>query len=207
MRKVLILIFLSGSLAVQSQRYGYTPQEKFAFEFWHEGKIVIDGGDTLRGQLQYNMQTELIQLQANNRLETYTPRKVVFFEIFDKTVNRYRQFYSLPFALTGQYKAPVFFELLNEGKLTLLSREKVEYKTYSSFYSYGTYTRLLLVNTYYLLKEDGSILDFNGKKNDFYELMGTKKEEVQKFAKANKLNFNNKYDVVRLIDYYNSLFK
>lgn len=192
---------------MQAQRYGNVPQEKFAFEFWHEGKIVIEGGDTLRGQLQYNMQTELVQLQANSKLETYTPRKIVFFEIFDKTVNRYRQFYSLPFALTGQYKTPVFFELLNEGKITLLSREKLEYKTYSSFYSYGTYTRLVLTNAYYVLKEDGSLQDFNGKKNDFYDLMGSKKEEVQKFAKANKLNFNNKYEMVRVIDYYNSLFK
>ena len=101
------LLCLISSTTTQAQRY--QQQQKFAFEFWHEGKVVIEGGDTLRGQVQYNMQTELVQLQINNKLETLTPRKVVFFEIFDQTVNRYRQFYSLPFALTGQYKAPVFF--------------------------------------------------------------------------------------------------
>ncbi len=201
---VFLLLFVSTSpLPAQI----YQPQEKFAFEFWHEGKVVLDGGDTLKGKLQYNMQTELVQLQANQKLETLTPRKVVFFEIFDQTVNRYRQFYSLPFALTGQYKAPVFFELLTEGKLTLLSREKLEYKTYSSFYVYGTYTRLVLTNLYYLLKENGTIQEFIGKRNDFYELMGSKKDEVEKYAKANRLDFANKYNVVRIIEYYNSLIK
>jgi hypothetical protein len=135
-------------------------------------------------------------------------RKVVFFEIFDKTVNRYRQFYSLPFALKGQYRAPTFFELLSEGKLTLLAREKLEYKTYSSFYAYGgMYTRLILTHSYYLLKEDGTIQEFMGKRNDFFDLMGSKKDEMQKFAKENKLSFDNKYDVVRITDFYNSLFK
>jgi hypothetical protein len=202
----LVYLVIFSTATLQAQRY--QQQQKFAFEFWHEGKVVIEGGDTLRGQIQYNMQTELIQLQANNKLETFTPRKAVFVEIFDQTVNRYRQFYSLPFALTGQYKAPVFFELLSEGKLTLMVREKVEYKTYSSFYTYGgTYTRLVLTHTYFSLKENGTIQELTGKRNDYFDMLGAKKDEVQKFAKANKLDFDNKYDIVKMTDYYNSLFK
>jgi hypothetical protein len=205
MRSVFILLFIVNLAQGQIQRY--PAQQKFAFEFWHEGKAVLEGGDTLRGKLQYSMQSELIQLQYNNKLETFTPRKVVFFEIFDQTIRRYRQFYSLPFALTGQYRAPVFFELLTEGKLTLLSREKLEYKSYSSFYSYGTTTRLVLTHIYYLLKEDGLIQEFKGKRNDFYELMGSKKEDVREFVKKNKLDFDNEYDIARMIEFYNSLFK
>jgi hypothetical protein len=192
-------------LIIKAQRY--YPQEKFAFELWHEGKVVLDGGDTLKGKIQYNMQTELVQLQQAAQLETLTPRKVVFFEIFDQTVNRYRQFFSLPYALTGQYRAPVFFELLAEGKLTILSREKLEYKTYSSFYTYGTYTRLVLVNLYYLLNENGTIQEVNGKRNNFYDLMGNKKEAVEQYVKAHKLDFANKYNLISIIEYYNSLFK
>ncbi len=207
-KNLLIFLFLSGlflPLVIKAQRY--YPQEKFAFELWHEAKVVLDGGDTLKGKLQYNMQTELVQLQQAGHLETLTPRKVVFFEIFDQTVNRYRQFFSLPYALTGQYKAPVFFELLAEGNLTILSREKLEYKTYSSFYTYGTYTRLVLVNLYYLLNENGTIQPVNGKRNDFYDLMGNKKEAVEQYVKAHKLDFNNKYNLISIIEYYNSLFK
>ena len=47
----------------------------------------------------------------------------MFFEIFDVTIKQYRQFYSLPYSGKGGYKAPVFFELLAEGKLTLLTAD------------------------------------------------------------------------------------
>ncbi len=84
-------------------------QQKFPFDFWHDGKLVLDTRDTLRGLLKYNMQNDMVQVQSHNQLGTYTARKVVFFEIFDQTVRRYRQFYSLPYAGSGQYKTPVFF--------------------------------------------------------------------------------------------------
>lgn len=184
----------------------WSSAQKFPFEFWHEGKIVLESGDTLRGQVKYSMQEDLVQLQTERTMETYTSRKVVFFEIFDVTIKRYRQFYSLPYAATGQYRAPVFFELLQEGKMTLLAREALESRTSSSLYYYGTYTRLVLVNKFFLIKESGTIVQFSGKKNDLIELMGTKGEKVAKYAKEKRLDFDKKYDVAQMVDYYNSLF-
>jgi len=199
MRSALIAI----SIFIFSSGYA----QHFASELWHDGKLVLDSGDTLKGAVKYNMQNDLVQLQAGGRNESYTARKVLFFEIFDNTVKHYRQFYSLPYSSTGSYKAPVFFELLEEGKLTLLCRESVEYRTYSSPYSfYGSYTRLVLVNKYFLLQENGEIKDVVDKKSDWLDLMGKRGEEVHKYAKANRLEFDNKEELVKIIDYYNSFF-
>ncbi len=183
--------------------------QQFAFELWHEGKLILDSGDTLRGKIKYDLQSDLIQYQTNEqqpKLESYTARKVLFFEIFDGTVKRYRIFYSLPYSTSGQYKAPVFFELMEEGKLTVLCREALEYRTSSSFYYYGSYTRLILVNKYFLLKENGNIEEYRGKKNDWYELMRGKEDEVQKYVKANRLDLDEKYELTQAVNYYNSLF-
>jgi hypothetical protein len=182
--------------------------QQFAFEYWHTGRAVLDTGDTLRGNIKYELQSDILQVQANKKLESFTARKVLFFEIFDETVKRYRTFYSLPFSQAGQYKAPVFFELLEEGKLTVLCRESLEYRTTSSsFYYYGNYTRLVLVYKYFILKENGDIEEFNGKKNDWYELMRNKADEVESYVKSNRLDFNDKYELGRIIAYYNSLYK
>lgn len=183
--------------------------QQFAFELWHEGKLILDSGDTLRGKIKYDLQSDLIQYQTNEqqpKLESYTARKVLFFEIFDGSVKRYRIFYSLPYSTSGQYKAPVFFELLEEGKLTVLCREALEYRTSSSFYYYGSYTRLILVNKYFLLKENGNIEEYRGKKNDWYELMRSKEDEVQKYVRANRLDLDEKYELSQAVNYYNSLF-
>lgn len=183
--------------------------QEWPFELWHEGKVVLETGDTLRGAIKYDFQNDLLQLNQNGKVEAFTARKVLFYEIFDATVKRYRQVYSLPYARTGGYKAPIFFELLEEGKITLLAREALEYRTVSSpYFFYSNYTRLVLVYKYFLMRDNGSITELeNPKKNDWLQLMGNYADEVQGYAKSNKLDFDDKYDLIRIIAYYNSLFK
>jgi hypothetical protein len=200
MRWLGTIVFLLITSAAQTQN--------FPSQFWHEGKIVLESGDTLRGNIKYDLQNDFIQLDINNRLESFTARKVLFFEIFDKMARRYRQFYSLPYSTSNQYKAPVFFELLAEGKMTLLCREAIEIRTYpSSFYYYGNNSRPVLVYRFFLLRDNGNIEQFVGKRSDLIELMGNKGEPVEKYIKANKLSVDNKYELAQIVTYYNSLYK
>ncbi|MBS1559188.1 MAG: hypothetical protein JST69_10740 [Bacteroidetes bacterium] len=181
--------------------------QTFPFDLWHDGKLVLDTGDTLRGSIKYNLQ-DLLQVRHHNRLESFSARKILYFEIFDQYYKRYRQFYSLPYSATSGYKTPTLFELLTEGKITVLSREKIEYRSYSySPFFYGGYVnRMVLVNTYFLLKETGNIEPFPGKKNDWYELMQSRENEVRQFTRNNRLDWERKYDIKQIIDYYNSFF-
>lgn len=181
--------------------------QQFPFEFWHEGKIVLETSDTLRGLVKYDLQNDLLQLKVKNQLESYTARKVLFFEIFDQSAKRYRQFYSLPYSQNNTYNTPTFFELVAEGKLTVLTREKLEYRTVSTgFYYYGNYTRLVLVNTYFLLKPNGKIEQVNNpRRRDWLDLMKNKEDDVVAFAKENRLDFDDKFELTRIIEYYNSL--
>jgi hypothetical protein len=185
-----------------------TVAQRFPSDFWHEGKVILDTGDTLKGNIKYDMQNDLLQLESKGKNDTFTARKVLAFEIFDALTKNYRRFYSLPYTTSGQYKAPVFFELLEEGKITLLSRETIEYRTTNSpYYYYGSYSRLVLVYKYFLLEENGEIRAFNEKKNEWLNLMGNKGEEVQKYAKTNRLSFDEKDELAKIVAYYNSLFK
>lgn len=180
--------------------------QQWPFELWHDGKIVLEGRDTLRGLVKYDLQQDLVQYTVKDKvIETYTPRKVLFFEIFDASVHKWRHFYSLPFTTGGAYQAPVFFELLEEGKLTLLAREALEYRTYSSPYYIGGYSRLILVTKFYLLDEKGGIEPFVGNKRDLLNLMGKKADDVHEYMKTNRLDYTDKYDLAKIVEYYNSL--
>lgn len=184
-----------------------THAQQFPSDYWHEGKVVLLEGDTLRGNIKYDLQQDLIQYNvANQNTTAFSARKVLFFEIFDTSVRRYRQFFALPFSSVSGYRAPVFFELLEEGKMTLLSRESIEYRTYNSPYYMGSYSRLVLLYKYYFLDEKGNINEFTGNKSDLLELMNKKQDEVEKYIKANKLKYDDKYDFARIVAYYNSLF-
>lgn len=191
------ILFFSLNIAVA---------QEWAFEQWHDGKIVLITGDTLKGNVKYDLQQDLVQYERSKTSpEVFTPRKVLYFEIYDRTVSRYRIFFALPYNATISYKTSIFFELLEEGKLTLLAREAVEYRTFSSPYYFGSYTREVLVYKYFFLEEDGSIVEFIGNKNDLLSLMGNKSEDVDKYIRTNRLKFDEKYDLVKIVAYYNSL--
>lgn len=181
--------------------------QEWPFELWHEGKIVLLEGDTLKGQMKYDLQQDMLQYyNAEKKIEAYSPRKVLYFEIFDNTVRRYRQFFALPYAKSSGYLSPIFFELLAEGKLTLLSREALETRTYNSPYYVGSYSRTVLVNKYFFMTEEGEITPFTGNKNDLLDLMNKRAEEVEKYMRTNRLNVEEKYDFAKIVEYYNSLF-
>src|SRR5215208_118148 len=136
-----------GRLILLLATAGFAHAQPLPFELWHEGKVVLTNGDTLVGLVKYDFQQDLVQYSLpEKKTEVYTARKVLFFEIFDSSVKKYRQFFALPYAAPGGYKSPIFFELLEEGKLTLVSREYVEYKTYTSAYYAGVYSRAVLLN-------------------------------------------------------------
>lgn len=181
-------------------------QKTWPSELWHEGKVVLVEGDTLKGLVKYDFQQNLVQyIVSNNKAIILHARKVLFFEIFDETVHRYRKFFALPYGNPSGYKAPMFFELLEEGKMTLLARELLEYRTYNNAFYAGSYSRLVQTDYFYLLRSDGTIEDFRGNKNDLLNKMGNKEKAVEKYIRDNRLNFDDKYDVAKIVAYYNSL--
>lgn len=204
MRRFLFLFF------ILSFSYGIAPAQTFPSEVWHEGKVVLIEGDTLVGQVKYNLETDLVQFTRDRRtIKTFTARKLLFFEIFDSLSNTYRQFYALPYSIRNNYKAPVIFEVHLQGtELSMLSREKIEHQVSNYPYSMsGTYSRMVLVYTYYLLKPDGSISQVTSKKKDLIWIMNKKSGEMKKFIKANRIRPDRRADLIKAVAYYNSLFK
>ena len=196
----LIAIFLTITFRVVAQ--------DFPSEVWHDGKLVLLEGDTLKGQIKYNLETDLIQFTSDKKtLQTFTARKLLYFEIFDNTAVRLRQFYALPYQIQNNYKTPVMFEVLVTGEqMSLLSREAVEYQVTNYPYAAGSYTRLELVYTHFFLKPDGSIIEFTGKKNDLLWVMNKKSAEIKKYLKNSKVRLDRRNDLAKLVAYYNSLF-
>lgn len=157
--------------------------------------------------VKYDLQQDLVQhMVGEQKAEVYTARKVLFFEIYEEAIHKYRRFFALPFTTPTGYKSSIFFELLEEGKWTLLAREVLEYKSYGTPYNvWGSSSRLVLSHKYFFLKEDGKIEEFNGSKNDLLDRMGKNSDAVEKYAKTNRLKFDDKQDLARIIEYYNSL--
>ncbi|MEM8895736.1 MAG: hypothetical protein AAGC88_14230 [Bacteroidota bacterium] len=198
----LTLIFLLSAISKEMLSQSFPSQR------WHEGWMVTSTQDTLKGNIKYDMGADAVQIQVEDVMKTYSSRKMLFFEIFDESVDNYRQFYSLAYAVNYDYKVPILFEVLYEGPLTLLVRESIVEETIPQIQTYamGSYnTRQRLAYTYYFLDKKGNITLFNGKKGELTPLMGNKITLVRDFIKDNRLKTDRMRDLVRITAFYNSL--
>lgn len=207
MRKGILFFFL-----IQISFFAIS--QDFPSERWHNGKLVLLSEDTIVGKIKYDLQNDLLQVNVRNVLQTYSSRKILYFEIFDETIESYRHFYALPYSVQANYKVPLLFEVLYEGRLSLLCREEIvtesvpQYNSYP-YSSYGSspynQSRARLSYKYYFLDEKGEIQDYNMKKSELMSFFKKHNQEVKQYIKKNKLKHDKMRDLVRLTAYYNAL--
>ena len=199
---IFIIINLCFHLELQAQR--------FAQNYWHKnGKVKLTDGTIYEGELKYDLENELIQLQVNGVLKTLTSRKVGSFEYYDNFEQRDRYFYALPFAKVSGYKTPTFFELLMQDQpITLLVRESLTTQTdvINSPYTINrgaTITRTVIKYDFFFLYKNGKIVSFNGTKKGLLYLLKNREKDIKNYLKENRVNFENKRDLIDIIRYYN----
>ncbi len=188
---------------------GFVQAQYFPSEYWHDGWVVTDEDDTLRGEIKYDLPNDLVQVKNVERINTFSSRKILYIEFYDKTTENYRQFYSLPYAVNYDYKVPMLFELLYEGELSLLTREAIIQETVPSVQSYAlsgyNQTRQRLDYSFYFLDKKGNIKLYGGKKPELQDAMRDRWPEVRTFMKKNRLSTDKIRDLVRIVAFYNSV--
>ena len=201
-RLFLVLFMLVGTQVVG---------QNFPSEMWHKGQMVLVNEDTLLGKLKYDMEREIVQVQTAEKFYTFSSKQIFYFEIFDETVEFQRRFYTIPYGLVSNYKTPVIFEVLLEGNISILAREKIGVKTSQlNSYSYryspnSTYSREVLTYDYYFVDKTGNITQYSMKKKDLLYVLRKREGAVNKFIKANNLHVDRRSDLIRIISFYNGI--
>lgn len=182
--------------------------QRFSSEIFHEGFLVTSEKDTLKGDLKYDLEANVLTAVAAGRTMSFSSQKIFYFEIFDKIMNNYRQFYSIPYNVNFDYKIPIFFEVVYEGKLSLLRREQIVVRSVnasSAYWGGGSVRQQVIEYSYFFLDDKGKITFFNGKKKDLFRFMSKKQSEVRQFIKQNRLETDRSSDLVRITAFYNSI--
>ena len=205
----LFLIFLClGTLSWAQTK------NQFPSQIWHKGTLVLADGSTTTGLVKYDLETNLVQLQAETVI-TFTASNVTSFDIYDETYNGFRKFYSLPYALNGDYETPVFFEVLTQGDhIALLCREFIATDSrgmnnwagmgMNPFWGPQMVSGFRLAFTYYFLK-GGRLERYSGKKKELFDLLSGYDEEMQLYMRKNRLEHDQRGDLLRITAYYNEL--
>ncbi len=209
--KIWILAFLLMFGAAE-----VSAQNQFPSQIFHKGNIYGTDGQVYSGLVKYDLVNNLVQLQ-NETITTFTASNVSYFEIFDEVFGGLRKFYSLPYALNGDYETPIFFEVLTEGdNVALLCREYIATDSrnmgamntmgMNPFWGPSTMIGYRLAFNYYFFK-NGSIDRYSLKKKDLFDMLTGHDEEISLFMRKNRLEHDKRGDLLRITAYYNELNK
>ncbi len=181
--------------------------QRFSNQVWHKGSLFLFEGDTLKGEIKYDMDNQTVQFTNDGlTIQAFSPRKILAFELYDEIIGSFRVFYVLPFRSQGNYEAPFIFELSYEGPyVSLLRSEKLEMVVRSLPYMYSTYVNEEVVYTYYFLNKSGEILEFNGKKSDLNRIFRDHASEIRRYVKEERLKLDRLDHLINICSYYNSL--
>ena len=119
-----------------------------------------------------------------------------------------RSFITYQYVTSEDYKIPVFFEYLREGKIPLLCREKIIFKHGGSMAATGfsgSSSRDLEYD-FYFIDQDGEIRHFPSRKRKFSTVFRGEELEMKKYFKDHRFNYNRKEDIIAVFEYYYSLF-
>lgn len=214
MRILITGLFLISFLADGfAQRYN----SEFPSETWHTGSVTLNDGKTLEGNIKYDLNADAIQLSLGDKILTYAANQIRQFKIFQEDQQVSRAFFSIPFTNEFGYKRPKLFELLHEGKTSLLAREFISIATRTSndpyFRRYSRFDRLnsgsvrvrYLDYKFYLASSEGKIELLGSTKNDVIFAFKNNRSELKKFIKKRKLKMDRIEDMTTLVRHYNTL--
>lgn len=182
--------------------------QQFSSMKWHKGFLVTTDGDTLRGKVKYDLETNSVQIANREIIKGYSSYKVFHFEIFDEVLQNYRQFYSIPYQIQSNYKAPVLFELVFEGGVSLLAREKIVQETVNTvdpLWPSARYRRNVVDYDFFFLDKKGKITYFDGSRNRLLEIFYGKRSQIKDYIKSNRLKTDEIEDLIRITSFYNSI--
>lgn len=205
MKTLSLLGFLFATFFVFS--VGVVRSQGLAEDKWHQGAVVLTNGDTLKGTLKYSVKNAVIRLKSHNTIQTYSPHKVVSFLFHDLNYHHNRQFFSIPYAVrrSSSYKVPSFFELIRRGRpLTLLSRQTTFMRRSGRL---NGFYRMVEQDIFYLLDRKGNIKRVKPSRRGLSKAFSNHAKAIKTYIKVNRLSYSNRNDLIKIVDYYNSLSK
>lgn len=93
-------------------------------ETWYEGKVILNDGISIAGQVQYNHFDATVRIKNDDGTRSFNTRTVQSFEFDDKERGRRRKILTIPYDVLGKGTDELlFFEVLKEFEsFALLSR-------------------------------------------------------------------------------------
>ncbi len=204
-RKWLVLLGLLGLCSL-----AHTHAQTLLRDRWQKGRVVLSERDTLKGQINYDPDTDILRINVQNTVKTFSPQRVLAFDFYDSQRDEVRTFHTFRYGAYSNYETPVFFETALDGEpLSVLLRETVRLETmpvYDPFMHRSFFgQQMRVVAELYIKNERDKIRKYGGNRRELMNLLRPYQQEIRRYMKANRFKHSNGDHVIRIVRYYNDL--
>jgi hypothetical protein len=195
---------------IYTEKNHYAENSPYLFPEWRQGTVQFTNGKILTGlELRYHSAAD--QLLYYNRADNYTmiveSDYVKEFSLIDPVNLKLIRFRRLGFQ-TNYFPDShnCFVQILAEGHVSLYAiRIKQKQNSSGSNQSQAQQFYYSSSNAYYLQLKGKGLVKFKPSNREVRNILSDKKEELKSYIRREGLNTRKESDLVKLIDYYNSL--
>lgn len=196
-----------GAVSFLTQNGDYSDLDAEGSEYFDEtykmGVVSIRGKVELRGKMRFNaFRNEIQVLQGGNESFPLLKRSYIKAIIGAKVFGIYLYEDS-----KGNNRSS-YFNPLNEGSVVLLYKPEIKLKKGripATSYDRKVPPTFIDVSSYYVKKGEETAKRIRPKKSDILTSLADKKNEIQTFIKNEGLSLKKEADLIKLMDYYNSI--
>jgi len=173
------------------------------------GELELQDGNKLKGLFRYNIYAQELELIVQKDTLIITdPTKIknIYFSGKDFI-------YSLILddRKRNDYVSGAYFEVLNKGKCKVLVKREINLRENRYLAHYGGgggdgSQRYVPELSYYLrLSDDKPALKIKKSKGSILKILGDHETEIEKYISDNKLKLSENKDLIKVVEYYNTL--
>ncbi len=175
----------------------------YLFADWNKGAIRFSSGRVAtQFKLKFDCITNQLMLQFDGN-SFANQSKVREFVIYPKS-GKDSLVFRRNFPTTEKGNEETFYEIIEEGKATLLLLHYKQITEEAQLVSKIIYRRIRDENAYYILKEK-MMIELPADKTAIIEKLTDQSDKIRLFINEHQLKFRNKEDFKKLVVYYNLL--
>ena len=175
-------------------------------EEWSKGELTFNNGEKLtHAKVRYDIEMDQFQIlidngKAINQYEGFDVKEVLFTR--DSKTRKFIYCRSCDSSLSA-----ILFEEIIDGNLGLLKRTELSVKdpTYIAAKDMGDRNAYILKKQSLYMKSGDKLTKLTKNNNWNLSKFPDKQKEMKSYASKNKLKFKEESDLVKLINYYNSI--
>jgi hypothetical protein len=148
----------------------------------------------------------VVQIKVDNKINTYTPYNVTYFQIYDETKERNRIFAAVDSNAENRNRRreKSFLEVLIRGELLLLQKEEIKKLPVQNFYNSDINFSSAIEYSNYVFTNN-KIKEIKNFKKDVLPLMADEAELIDFYIKNRNMDLQQFEHQILIIDYYNYL--